>query len=357
MDFDLTDDQLALQHEGRRFLEQQCPPSHVREFIEDPAGWSRALWKQMADLGWMGMAVGEEHGGVGLGYIELMLLLGELGRAVAPVPFLSSVGICGMAIARCGSDDQKDRLLPAIAGGEKVAALAWVDSPEGFALDGVTMVAENGRITGSKEPVLDAPAADLFLVAARDADRATLFLIEDCFEVTPMQSYDLTRPVGRVVFEEAPAEALPGDAALAWRYAVSSTCAELIGVAQQAVDLSVAYAKEREQFGRPIGGFQAIKHKLAEMHAEVDAARAATYYACWAVDSGAEDADVAVSVAKSYASEACAHAAGEAIQVHGGIGYTWEHDIHLYTRRAKSLQAFMGDAHEHRERIARLIEL
>ncbi len=356
MDFDFTDDQLALRQEGRRFLEQQCPTSHVREFIEDPGGWSRALWKQMADLGWMGMPFGEEHGGVGLGYLELMLLLEELGRVVAPVPFLSSVGICGMAIARVGSDEQKERLLPAIASGEKVAALAWVDAPEGFALDGVTMPAGE-RLSGTKQVVLDAPAADVFLVAARDADHTTLFIIEEGFEVIPAQAYDLTRPLGTVTFDAAPAAPLPGDAALAWRYAVASACAELIGVAQQAVDLSVAYAKEREQFGRPIGGFQAVKHKLAEMHTEVDAARAATYYACWAVDTDAEDADVAVSVAKSFASDACAHAAGEAIQVHGGIGYTWEHDIHLYTRRAKSLQAFMGDAHHHRERIARLIGL
>jgi alkylation response protein AidB-like acyl-CoA dehydrogenase len=356
MDFDFTDEQLELQREARRFLEQQCPTTHVREFIEDPAGWSRALWKQMADLGWMGMPFDEEVGGVGMGYMELALLLGELGRAIAPVPFLSSVGICGMAIARCGSDEQLARLLPAVATGEKVVALAWADAPEGYALDAVTM-AGGPFLSGSKQVVLDAPAADAFLVAARDGDAVRLFVVEEGFEVRAQQGYDLTRTVGEVTFENAPVEPLPGDAARAWRFAVVSTCAEMIGVAQAAVDISVAYAKEREQFGRPIGGFQAIKHKLAEMHTEVDAARATVMYACWAVDSDAADADTAVSVAKSFASDACAHAAGEAIQVHGGIGYTWEHDIHLYTRRVKSLEAFMGDASYHRERLAQLIGL
>jgi hypothetical protein len=356
MDFDLSEDQRLLATEARRFLEAQCPPSHVREFIEEPGGWSRGLWKQMADLGWLGMALPEEHGGVGLGLIELGLLAEELGRALAPVPFLSSAGLCAMAIDRCGSDEQRARLLPRIASGERVFALAWADEPEGFALDGVSMEASGGRIVGTKEPVLDAPAADTFLVAAREAGATHLYVVEDGFEVTPTAGYDLTRTLGRVRFDAA-TERLPGDAERAWRIAVALTCAEMVGVAQRAVDLSVSYAKEREQFGRPIGSFQAIKHKLAEMHTEVDAARAAALYAIWAADTDAADTGMAVSVAKSFASDACGHAAGEAIQVHGGIGYTWEHDIHLYTRRTKSLQAFMGDAHQHRERIATMLDL
>jgi len=356
MDFDFTDEQLELQREARRFLEQQCPTTHVREFIEDPSGWSRALWKQMAHLGWMGMPFGEDVGGVGMGFMELALLLGELGRAIAPVPFLSSVGICGMAIARDGSGEQRRRWLPAIASGEAIMALAWADAPEGFGLEAVTM-GGGSRLSGTKRVVLDAPAADAFLVAARDGEATRLYVVDEGFEIRAQQGYDLTRAVGEVTFQDAPAEPLPGDAARAWRHAVASTCAEMIGVAQAAVDISVQYAKEREQFGRPIGGFQAIKHKLAEMHTEVDASRAAVMYACWAVDTDALEADTAVSVAKSFASDACARAAGDAIQVHGGIGYTWEHDTHLYTRRVKSLEAFMGDASYHRERLAQLIGL
>ena len=358
MDFDLSDDQRTLQSEARRFLDERCPTTHVREFIDDPAAWSQGLWKQMADLGWMGMPFPEEHGGLGMDYLDAAILLGELGRALAPVPYLSSVMTAGMAIARCGSDEQRARLLPAIARGERVATLAWADAPEGFAIDGVTVAAADGTLSGSKEVVLDAPAADVLVVAARDAeDRTRLYLVESGFEATPAVGYDITRPVGRVVLMGAPAEVLPGDPAVAWRIAVASACAEMIGAAQEALDRSVAYAKERTQFGRPIGSFQAIKHKLAEMHTEVDAARAATYYACFAVDRDTDDVDVAVSVAKSFASAACAWTGGEAIQVHGGIGYTWESDIHLFTRRLKSLEAYMGTPAYHRERLATLIGL
>ncbi|HEX9775664.1 MAG TPA: acyl-CoA dehydrogenase family protein [Actinomycetota bacterium] len=323
MDFDFSDEQRALAAEARRFLREQCPAAHVREFIDDPAGWSRGLWKQMADLGWTGLPFGEAHGGLGLGYLDVVLLFDELGRALAPVPYLSSM-IAGLAIARAGSDEQRDRLLPAIASGEKVGALV------------------------ADEVVLDAPCADVFVVI----DGENLHLVEDGFTVEPKRGFDLTRPVGTVSFGDGAREPMPGPAAIARRFAVASVCAEMVGVATKATELSVAYAKEREQFGRPIGSFQAIKHELAEMAAEVDAARAAVAYACWAVDTGAPDADTAISVAKSYASDACGHAAGEAIQVHGGIGYTWEHDVHLYTRRVKSLEAVYGDAAHHRERLA-----
>ena len=354
MDFDFSEGQYELQREARRFLEQQCPPAHVREFIDDPAGWSRGLWKQMADLGWMGLPFAEEHGGLGMGYLDIVLLLGELGRALAPVPYLSSVAICGMAIDRLGSDEQRARLLPGIASGERIAALAYEVADEKVVAlrDG-----DRWRLEGTNVVVLDAPAADHFVVGAVAEGGMRAFIVEEGFEVTARQAYDLTRTLGDVRFDGAPAELLDGPVTALAGIAASSACAEMVGVAEQIVDLTVAYSKDRVQFGRPIGSFQAIKHRCAEMATLLDASKAATYYACWAAASTAEDAGLAISAAKSYASDACGWIAGEGIQVHGGIAYTWEHDMHLYARRVKALEVFAGDAHRHRETIARLAGL
>jgi alkylation response protein AidB-like acyl-CoA dehydrogenase len=358
MDFDFDEGQYELQREARRFLEAQCPPAHVREFVDDPAGWSKALWKQMADLGWMGLPFAESHGGLGMGYLDIVLLLGELGRALAPVPYLSSVAICGMAIDRCGSDDQRARLLPGIASGERIAAFAYADEHR---YDDVAMEAardgDGWRIDGTKRLVLDAPAADLFLVAAKAEEGERLFVVDADFEVVPTHAYDLTRPLGEVRFDGARAQPLEKPPFDAYRLAVASTCAEMVGVAGKVLDMTVAYSTDRVQFGRPIGSFQAIKHRCAEMATLLDASKAATYYACWAASSGADDAQMAVSSAKSYAGDSCGWIAGEGIQVHGGIAYTWEHDMHLYARRIKSLEAYCADAHWHREMIARVAGL
>jgi len=358
MDLDFDEAQYEVQREARRFLEEQCPPAHVREVVEDPAGWSRGLWKQMGELGWTAMPFAEEHGGLGMGYLDIVLLIGEVGRALAPVPFLSSIAICGVAIDRAGSDEQRARLLPGIASGDRIAALASPD--EGDFGEVTTEAVREGagwRIRGAKPAVLDAPAADLFLVGAEVDGAQRLFVVEEGFEVSPQTGFDLTRPIGEVRFGDAPAELLEGDAEAAFRLAVASACAELIGVAGKVLDMTVAYSKDRVQFDRPIGSFQAIKHRCAEMATLLNASQAATYYACWAADTDAEDAQIAVSAAKSYASDACGWIAGEGIQVHGGIAYTWEHDMHLYARRIKSLEAAFGDAHRHREVIAGIAEL
>ncbi len=334
MDFDFSDGQYELQKEARRFLEQQCPPSHVREVLDDPAGWSRTLWKQMADLGWMALPFEEKYGGLGQGYLDLVLLLGELGRALAPVPFLSSVAICGMAIDRCGSEEQKAAWLPKIASGEAVFAFAWA-SPDGV---------------GSY--VLDAPCADALLVQTESGLR----LHDGGFEVTPQRGYDLTRTIGHVRLA-GEGEEMPGYFGTAMKLAIASVCAEMVGVASKVLDMSVEYSKVREQFGRPIGSFQAIKHKCAEMAMLLEAARSGAFYAAWAADADAEDAALAAHVAKSYCSDACGWIGGEGIQVHGGIAYTWEHDMHLYTRRIKSLEPYLGDAAFHREMIAQKVQL
>jgi alkylation response protein AidB-like acyl-CoA dehydrogenase len=362
VDFDFSAEQYTLRDEARRFLEQQCPTSHVREFVDDPSGWSRPLWKQMADLGWMGLPFPEDVGGLGQSFLDLVLLLGELGRAVAPVPFLSSVAMAGQTILRHGSAEQRARYLPGIAAGERIAALAVAEAAGSYDEAGVETRAEQEggawRLTGEKRYVLDAPAADLFVVAARAPDGVRWFVVEEGAAVTAQRSYDITRPIGALTLEGTPGEALeraglePG-----LGIATAALVAEMAGVASRILDLSVQYAKEREQFGRPIGSFQAIKHKLAEMLTDLESSRSAAFYACWAVATDAEDAGLAVSVAKSYGSDALARLGGEGIQVHGGIAFTWEHDMHLYLKRLKTAEALFGDAAEHRERIAKLVGL
>jgi len=355
MDFDFSAAQYELRDETRRFLAKECSTDHVREVIDDPSGWSRDLWKQIADLGWLALPFPEEYGGLGQGFLDLVLLLEELGAALAPVPFLSSVVLGGFPILRHGTDEQKARWLPEIASGDRVAA-AVLPAFE-HDVDTLSFSADGGRLTGERSHVLDAPAADVILVAAHDGDVDRWFVVEEGFEVRPQQSFDRTRTLGAVSLDGVPAEPLEIPIAHRFRFFVVAVCAEMVGVAQRILEFTVQYTKEREQFGRPIGGFQAVKHKCAEMAVELEAARSATLYAAWATETDAEDADAAVSIAKSSCGDWLGHLAGEALQIHGGIGYTWEDEMHLYLRRMKSLEALCGDAPYHRERLGRLIDL
>jgi alkylation response protein AidB-like acyl-CoA dehydrogenase len=355
MDFDFSPAQYELRDEGRRFLERECPSAHVREFVDDPSGWSRGLWKQIADLGWMGLPFPEEYGGLGQGFLDLVLLVEELGRALAPVPYLSSVVLAGLPILRRGSEEQRQRWLPDIASGDRVAACVLPAFEHD--VETVSITAHGTRLTGDRSGVLDAPAADLFVVAARTDDGDRWFVVEEGFDVRPQHSYDLTRTLGTVSFDGVEAEPLEMPMRSRFLPQTAAVCAEMVGVAQRILEMTVAYTKEREQFGRPIGGFQAIKHKCAEMAVELEASRSATMYAAWAVATDAEDAEAAVSIAKSSCGDWLGHLAGEGVQVHGGIGFTWEHDMHLYLRRMKSLEAFTGDASYHRERLARSLAL
>jgi alkylation response protein AidB-like acyl-CoA dehydrogenase len=355
MDFDFSSAQYELRDEARRFLAKECTSEHVREFIDDPAGWSRSLWKQISGLGWTALPFPEEHGGLGQGLLDLVLLVEELGGALAPVPFLSSVVLAGHAILQQGSDEQRARWLPDIASGDRVAAVVipgWEHDR-----DTVAVKADRGRLTGEQPHVLDAPAADIFVVATMTDEGPRWFVVEEGAEVRTQKAYDLTRTLGAVSFDGVAAEPLATPLLGSLRSAVPAVCAEMVGVAQRILDFTVQYTKEREQFGRPIGSFQAIKHKCAEMAVELEASRSASLYAAWAVATEADDQDIAISIAKSSCGDWLGHLAGEGLQVHGGIGYTWEHDMHLYLRRMKSLEAFMGDAAYHRERLARLIEL
>ena len=365
MEFDLNDDQRALRDEARRFLEAEAGIAYAREMIEDPEGWRRDIWSKMADLGWMALPFPSAYGGIEQGFIALTIVLAEMGRVVSPGPYLSTVLLAGQAIHEAGSDAQRKELLPAIAAGEVVATLAVQEGPhwDDTAIETSAEPSGSGQaLRGAKRFVTDAAHADRFIVAARSPDGPALFVTEPGIagvHVTPATIVDGTRRVADVTFDGAPAEMLgePG-----WDpiqrvldRAAAGLAAEMLGGAERVLELSVGYAKDRVQFGRPIGSFQAVKHKAADMLLDVESLRSAVYYAAWALEREHPDASLAASMAKAYASDAGPRVAAAGIQIHGGIGFTWEHDMHLYFKRAKASEIAFGDASWHRERIASLL--
>ncbi len=370
MDFAFSSDQQLLKQAARAWLAEHCPSTVVRALWDDARGESETMWKEMARLGWLGLAFPEAEGGSALGMVETAVLLEEMGYAACPGPYLPTV-LAGLAIAEAATPAQRSRWLPAIATGQARATVAFLDAPVDWAPEATATRAERVgagcALTGVKQFVPWAHVADLLLVPARAAEGVSLFLVEPTasgLTFSPLLGMDLGTRWATVRLDRVPvaADAIlgePGQATgrLDWllRRGAVGAAAEMLGAARRCLDLSVAYAKVREQFGQPIGAFQAIRHKCAEMLLEVENAHAATYYAAWALDAGAEDQDLAPSIAKTYVSEAARRVCGEAIQVHGGIGFTWEYDLHLYMKRAKALEAMYGDAEHHRELIARRV--
>ncbi len=376
MTFAFTDEQQELRSTAARFLEEKSSSATVRELMETDTGFDEGTWKQMADLGWTGMAIPEEYGGLGFGFVELTVLMEEMGRKLLPAPFLSSVILGANAILNAGGDSQKKELLPGIADGTTRATLAFVEPSGKWDVDAIEVKATekggNWTISGTKSYVLDGHTATLLIVAAADGDNISLFTVDpDATGVTrtKLETLDMTRKQAKIDFENAPANLLLGTFGTnqgpfgvkgAGADALQKTLdqaaavlsAEMVGGSQQCLDMSTTYAKERYQFGRPIGSFQAIKHKCANMLMEVEMARSAAYYAGWAAADDPEELPLAASLAKAYCSDAYFHAAAENIQIHGGIGFTWEHDAHLYFRRAKSSEIYLGDATYHRELVA-----
>jgi alkylation response protein AidB-like acyl-CoA dehydrogenase len=366
MDFAFTSDQQLLKNSARAFLDEQCKPATVRLLWADPRGESEAMWKEMAQLGWLGLALPEAHGGSALGMVETAILLEELGRATYPGPYLTTA-LVGSAIDLAGTDAQKNRWLPAICAGGARGALALLDGELSWAPDAIATRAEKTntgwKLSGAKPFVAWAHLADVILVPARGAEGLTLFLVDPGaagFTQTPVTGMDLATRWVNLTLDGVPvgAEAVlgvPGQGQALFetllRMGAVGAAAEMLGAARRCLDMAVEYAKVREQFGQPIGSFQAIRHKCAEMLLEVENSHAAVYYAAWALDAKAEDADLAASVAKSYVGDAARKVCGEAIQVHGGIGFTWEYDLHLYFKRAKALEVQYGDADYHRELI------
>jgi alkylation response protein AidB-like acyl-CoA dehydrogenase len=369
VDFALSPDQELLRGTARVFLDEHVPPAAVRALWSDPRGERDDLWKELARLGWLGLALPEVHGGSGLGMVETAVVLEEMGRAVFPGPYLETV-VAARGIEAAGTPAQQARWLPGVAAGDVRATVALLDAELDWRPEATATRADPGpgggaRLTGTKQWVPWAHVADVLLVPAREPDGLSLFLVEKGapgLTVTPVATMDPGMRWATVTLDAVPvgenarlgaAGAAAGILGDLLRRGAVGAAAMMLGAARRCLDMSVEYAKVREQFGQPIGSFQAIRHRCADMLLEVENAHAATYYAAWALDAGAEDARLAASVAKAYVSEAARKACGEAIQVHGGIGFTWEYDLHLYFKRAKALEATWGDADYHRELVVR----
>jgi alkylation response protein AidB-like acyl-CoA dehydrogenase len=356
----LTPEQEMLRDSARGFLTAKVGTGIVRRLMETDSGFDEALWAEMAQQGWQAMAIPEEHGGAGFTMFELGVLMEEMGRALTPAPFLSSVVLGANAFLLAGSEEQRAEHLPAIAAGEERVALAVQEPAARWSAAEVTMTARGDGtgvvLDGEKSYVLDGHTAHTLLVAARNAEGGVdLFVVPaDATGVSAMrlETLDMTRKQAAVTFDgvQVAATARLGEPGAGGRalgplldLAVTALAFEQVGGAERCMEMSVGYAKDRIQFGRPIGSFQAIKHMCADMLVEVEAARSAAYYAGWAASTGDADFVVAAPLAKARCSTAYLSVAAETIQVHGGIGFTWEHDAHLYFKRAKTDELLFGD--------------
>jgi alkylation response protein AidB-like acyl-CoA dehydrogenase len=360
MQFGLSESQQILKNNARKFFAGECPFPEVRRMTETETAYDAGLWRKMAAQGFLGLLWPENCGGLGLGLVELAALAEEMGRALVPGPFLSTLS-AGAVIDAAGSDAQKRNYLAPIATGESRMALALLEANGSWDLDTVSLQSDRGVLAGEKWFVSDAGAADSLVVAARCDGDLALYVVNGGFERTRMPAMDLTRPIYRVGFKNAQGELLARGAeasaalARALDIATVALCAEMTGGMQRSLELAVEYVKTRKQFGKPIGMFQAVQHQCADMLLYTESSRSATLYAAWALTENIPEAPVAVSVAKSYASDACREVGNRAIQVHGGMGFTWENDLHLYYRRAKASEVAFGDAAFHRERIAKSV--
>ena len=361
MYFDLTDEQQAIKSTANGFLASRFKSERIREIAASDDGFDAAGWKEMAELGWAGLALPEEWGGQGLGTVDLAVLFEEMGYALAPSPLLSNT-IAGLALSFAGSDEQRERWLRPLAAGELRGAPALLDAGSAAAPLQFELEAEEAGdglvLNGEKVLVMDAAGADFFLVATADGRRHIVERGADGVTVTQEESIDLTRRLSSVRLdgvEVAPENTLPGaaeDYLPVFNRACVALAAESTGLAQKALEMSVAYAKDRQQFGRPIGAYQAVSHRCAQMLLETENSRSAVYGAAWAADAEPESLPLAASMAKAYASDAGWRVPDMAIQVHGGIGFTWEHDLHFFLKRGRANAASFGDAKWHRERVA-----
>jgi alkylation response protein AidB-like acyl-CoA dehydrogenase len=333
VNFEYTDDQQAIKSTAHEFLENRLKPEKRRELAE--AGkYDDGLWAEMCELGWPGIFIGEEHEGQGLGVLELCILQEELGYALAPSPFFSNAA-AGLVIQHAGSDEQKERWLPGIASGEQRGTVAWVKN-------------------GAAPLVPDADSASI--VVLLDGSSATVVEAASA-SVENVDTIDSTRRFSRVEPNGGGESLDAADPSEALAPIATALSAELVGVAQRCMEMAVEYAKERQQFGRPIGAYQGVSHRCAQMMLEVESARSVTLYAGWAADHEPESQDLASSMAKAYASDAGWRVSASSLQVHGGIGFTWEHDLHFFLKRAKADGHLFGTAGEHRERVAELAGL
>jgi alkylation response protein AidB-like acyl-CoA dehydrogenase len=366
MNFDFSDDQKFLKSEARKFLEGRCPTSKVRAVLDDPARNHDAdLWQEVAAQGWMGTAIPEEFNGLGLGHLELCVIAEELGRALAPIPFASTVYFLAEALLLAGSAAQKHGWLPKVAAGEVIGCFASVERPGPLTEAQVQAQVAGGRLTGTKLPVTDGEIADVAVVVAKEGGRPGLFLVDLVGEGVSrevLETLDPTRGAAKLTFSGAPAERLgePGEGmalaeALLERAAVLLAF-EQVGGADRALEMAKDYAMNRYAFGRPIGSYQAIKHKLADMYVKNELARSNAYYGAWALETGASELPLAAASARVSACEAYWYAAKENLQTHGGIGFTWQTDCHLFYRRSQQLGLVAGGAKAWKERLVAQLE-
>lgn len=366
MDFDYSDDQKFLKVEARKFLAARCPSSVVRGVLDDPArGYDAGLWRAMAEQGWLGAAIAEEHGGLGLGRVELCAIAEELGRAVAPIPFASTVYVLAEAVMAHGTEAQKAAILPRIAAGELIGCLAVSEGPGTITPSALSAKVEGGKLTGVKIPVTDGDAAGLAIVLASDGGRPGLFLVDlkaDGVTAETLQSLDPTRGVARLIFDGAAAERL-GEAGRGFELvqAILDRAAvllafEQLGGADRCLEMAREYALGRYAFGRVIAGYQAMKHKMADMYVKNEVARSNAYYGAWALNVDAPELPTAAAAARIAASEAFWFASKESVQVHGGMGFTWDVDCHLYYRRSRQLSLVAGSPKLWKERLVSELE-
>lgn len=359
MNFAFTPEQEMLRDSVRSYLADKVPMSRVRELMESEEGYDPAVWSEMAAMGWQGMAIPEAYGGSGYSFLELGILMEEMGRALTPAPFFSSVVLGAGALLVAGTEEQKSSLLPGIASGERIVALASVEPDGRWETEATATAArvhgDSVTIDGTKAFVVDGHVADLYVVSVRtDEGTVDLYLVDAGLTGVGrkrVETMDMTRKQAEVEFAGVTVAAgarlgEPGSGAATLArladLAVTALAFEQVGGGQRCMEMSVEYAKERYQFGRPIGSFQAVKHKCADMLIATESSRSAAYYAGWAATADPDELRIVAPLAKSYCSEAFFEVAAETIQVHGGIGFTWEHDAHLYFKRAKSDELMLG---------------
>ncbi len=374
MNFGFTEEQEILRGEVRKFLDEHASMEEVRRHCESPEGFSRDLWKRMADLGWVGLTIPESYGGSDLGLVTSVVLLEEVGRSLFPSPVLSQI-LAARAIARLGNEEQRGRWLPGLADGSALATVALLEESDRYDPAGIALTSQGQPgaevLSGRKCFVSDASAADLFVVAYRSdggsgESGVSLAVVERGASGVSLESHpsvDRTKRVSSLILEDVRVDdaARLGAAGSAWP-AVSDlldvgatlVTAEAVGSGEGGLALTTQYAKDRLQFGSPIGRFQGVKHPLAEMYVDVESFKSLVYYAAWALDQGADDASLAASRAKAYASEVLPSQGLQGVELHGGIGYTWEYDVQLYLKRARWVRPMFGDADHHYERVAAL---
>jgi len=363
MNFDFSDDQNLLRKTARDFLTEHAPLSLCRAVLESDAAYSDTLWKGVAELGWLGTAIPEDYGGAGFGRLELAVMAEELGRALAPIPFASSISLATEAILLAGSKAQKQQYLPKLATGESIGTFAHSEQPGDRGPVAATF--KNGTLTGTKVPVPDGDVAQCAVVTAKQGKDLVLVLVDlNARGVSrqPVKSIDPSRSLAAIRFDATPGQLL-GDASagaatlqkLLDRAAIL-VAFEQVGGATRAFEMTREYCLSRYAFGRPIASFQAIKHRLADLYVEIELARSNAYYGAWALSTDSPELPVAACGARASATEAFDLASQEMIQLHGGVGYTWEFDCHLFYRRAKYLGALLGSAHQWREQLIQRLE-